>query len=319
MGTFTRLDGAAIQELATAFGLGQVGAWAPIALGTVNSNFELECDGKRYFLRVNEGKTAPDIEWEARVIDMVLDAGVATPRPLRTIGNRVYASTAGKLCTMFPWTLGDHLKANQVTAEHAASIGSALARMHRASTAIAPAERQPSRYSHAALAERLANIRAAARPELVDSLAVLEHEYAWASQHKEPRGRAEAGVIHGDLFRDNVLWWEEAPILLDFEQASAGSFVYDLAVAIHDWCWDAQAKPLLMRSLLAGYDGVRALTAADRAALPIELRAAAMRFAITRITDVYLPGIANSDKDYREFMSRLLHWQRLAPEGIGVE
>ena len=176
-----------------------------------------------------------------------------------------------------------------------------------------------SRYDMSSLFDRFTAIRAAARPELKGIVEELAHEHAWLSGQSDLRERAAAGVIHGDLFRDNVLWQGGAPILLDFEQASAGSCVYDLAVTINDWCWNPQYQPALKDSLLAGYARRRPLTVADRAALPVELRASAMRFAITRITDVYLAGITNPAKDFRDYVRRLHHWQRLASEPAHVE
>src|SRR5262249_31525665 len=142
------------------------------------------------------------------------------------------------------------------------------------------------------------------------------------------RGAAARGIIHGDLFRDNVLW--DGPRLvaiLDFEQASGGSFAYDLAVCLNDWCWRPgpdRAGPeepqrggprevngvnrVLVGALLAGYQRRRPLPDADRAALPVEMRAAAARFTITRITDVYLARVDNPEKDFRAFLARCEAW-----------
>ena len=118
-------------------------------------------------------------------------------------------------------------------------------------------------------------------------------------------------MIHGDLFRDNVLWDDGGRLvaILDFEQASGGSLAYDLAVCINDWCWDGAPRLDLARAMIAGYTGERALTAADREALPIEVRRAAARFTITRITDVYLAKVANPDKDFRAFLARCDAWR----------
>src|SRR5262249_49151887 len=121
---------------------------------------------------------------------------------------------------------------------------------------------------------------------------------------------ATHGIIHGDLFRDNVLWEADRLVaILDFEQASGGSLAYDLAVCVNDWCWTGSVRLDLAEALLAGYQRERPLTAADREALLIEVPAAAARFTITRITDVYLARVANPDKDFRAFLARCDAWR----------
>ena len=121
------------------------------------------------------------------------------------------------------------------------------------------------------------------------------------------------GLIHGDLFRDNVLWAPGPEVrvgaLLDFEQASGGSMAYDLAVCLNDWCWTGAPRLELCAALLDGYQRVRPLSAGDRAALPVEVRAAAARFTITRITDVYLANVDQPDKDFRAFLARAEAWR----------
>src|SRR5262249_3822524 len=111
-----------------------------------------------------------------------------------------------------------------------------------------------------------------------------------------------------------VLWddlWDVGRLvaILDFEQASGGSLAYDLAVCLNDWCWTGVIRLDLVAALLAGYQRVRPLTAADREALPIAVRAAAARLTIPRITDVYLARVENPDKDFRAFLARCDAWQ----------
>jgi homoserine kinase type II len=107
-----------------------------------------------------------------------------------------------------------------------------------------------------------------------------------------------------------VLWdGDRISAILDFEQASGGSLAYDLAVCINDWCWTGAPRIELAVALIAGYERVRPLTEGDRVALPIELRASAARFTITRITDVYLAKVANPEKDFRAFLARCEAWR----------
>ncbi|HSR97796.1 MAG TPA: phosphotransferase, partial [Kofleriaceae bacterium] len=238
-------------------------------------------------------------------------AGVATPPPVLAHDGRPYAQLAGaaKWVSVFPWTAGHHLDADRITPDLAIELGAALARLHAAGLDLPLAWRRRSIYDHAHLVARYAAFAGSSDPALARAIAVVGEELAAAEAARAVRERATRGIIHGDLFRDNVLWdGGRVVAILDFEQASGGSLAYDLAVCINDWCWTGQVRHDLIAALLAGYQRVRVLTADDRAALPIEVRAAAARFTITRITDVYLANVDNPDKDFRAFLARCDAW-----------
>jgi homoserine kinase type II len=170
--------------------------------------------------------------------------------------------------------------------------------------------RRGSIYDHDHLVSRYARFASNCDPALAHAIEVLGEELAVCSAAAATRRRATTGIIHGDLFRDNVLWEaNRVGAILDFEQASGGSLAYDLGVCINDWCWTGAPRIDLAAALLAGYREVRDLGADDRAALPIEVRAAAARFTITRITDVYLARVTNPDKDFRAFLARTEAWR----------
>ena len=313
MGVFTRLDGGELTEVAGAFELGTVRRHATIAAGTINSNFDLETEKGRYFVRVNEGKAEVDVGWEARLVASLAEHGVVTPPPVVARDGRPYAPLAserGKWVSVFPWRGGVHLAPGDVTAETAGKLGEALARLHVAGLALPTSWRRGSIYDHEHLIARYDRIGSSLDPALRHAIAILGDELAISSDASVVRRRATQGLIHGDLFRDNVLWEGGAiTAILDFEQASGGSLAYDLAVCINDWCWTAQPEIGLAAALLAGYQQVRPLSAGDREALPIEVRAAATRFTITRITDVYLARVPNPEKDFRAFLARVEAWR----------
>lgn len=314
MGTFTALDASELSELTDTFGLGTLRAHRTIAAGTINSNFELTTDSGRFFLRVNEGKAEADVAWESRLVTALAAAGVITPAPLPARDGRPYAPLRGpttKWVSAFPWRAGVHLAADDVTPAHARTFGAALADLHRAGLALPAAWRRGSIYDHDHLVTRYERFARQGDPMLAHATGVLGEELAIARDAAPIRRAATHGIIHGDLFRDNVLWdGDHITAILDFEQASGGSLAYDLAVCINDWCWTAGAPRIdLAAALVAGYQTVRSLTDADREALPIELRAAATRFTITRITDVYLARVPNPDKDFRAFLARVEAWR----------
>jgi len=133
----------------------------------------------------------------------------------------------------------------------------------------------------------------------------LERELA--SARRRTRGRE--GLIHQDLFPDNLLVLDgKLAAVLDFEQATRGPLIYDVAVALNAWCWDgARIDDAASQALLAAYGPL-----ADRALLRDECRLAAARFTITRITDVFLRPDVDDDlrrrKDWRDYARRLAFW-----------
>jgi homoserine kinase type II len=309
---FTRLGDAELADIAATFALGALRGARAIHAGTINSNFAVETERGPWFVRINEGKSEDDVAWEARLVAALAAGGVVTPPPLTARDGRPYAALAGtaKWVSVFPWRAGHHLAPGEVTADAAGAFGAALAELHRVGLELPADWRRRSIYDHAHLVARHAQFATSRDPALAEAIAILGEELAAAGAAAAVRERATHGLIHGDLFRDNVLWDAGRVVaILDFEQASGGSIAYDLAVCINDWCWDGAVRIDLAAALLAGYQRVRALTAADRAALVIEVRAAAARFTITRITDVYLARVDNPDKDFRAFLARCHAWR----------
>ncbi len=315
MGVFTALGAAELDELASELALGAVREFRAIAAGTINSNFELVAETGRYFVRVNEGKAEADVAWEARLVTALANAGVVTPSPMvATTTGLPYAPSAScggsQWARVFPWREGAALAAEAVTAAHAERFGVVLAELHVAGLELPTAWRRGSIYDHDHLAMRFERCVRVDDKALSRAVAILREELAVARGAMPVRRAATQGFIHGDLFRDNVLWdGGDISAILDFEQASGGSLVYDLAVCINDWCWTMFPRFDLAAALVAGYTRVRPLSAADRAALPIEVRAAAARFTLTRITDVYLARVDNPDKDFRAFLARCEAWR----------
>jgi len=306
---FTTLDEGDLAAIAAWFPLGPLRAWRAIAAGTINSNFAVDTDTGRYFVRVNEGKTRDDVVWEGELAAHLAAGGVPTPVPLQGQDGARCHDHRGLFVSVFPWLPGHHPAPAEVTPDAARQLGAALAQIHRAGDRF-PGPRRIGIYTWPHIRARFDGFRASTDPHLAHAIAVLGDELAVIDTHAAERAAVPQGVIHGDLFRDNTLFEDgRLTALLDFEQASAGAPVYDLAVALNDWCWTGRPHPELAAPLIDGYQTVRPLTPAERALLPVEIRAAAARFTVTRITDVYLPGRSNPDKDFSAFLARLEAWR----------
>jgi homoserine kinase type II len=309
---------------------------APVEKGTVNSNFRVDTDGGAVFLRVNEGKRESDVRYEGALLWHLGARRFPTPQPLRTATGEPYSAVAiggaRRFVTVFPWTAGRELGDDEFDQPHAAALGEALARLHLAAADFPG--RRAGIYTFERIVERVDGFRsrAADLPEIASVLPILDEEIAFLrrARRAEPSvAQPPSGTIHGDLFPDNVLWQGDAlAAVLDFEQASLGRYIYDLAVTLLAWCWRRPSEDRgaivesLAWALCAGYQRVRPLDLGERDLLWAEARLAAFRFTVTRITDVYLPSLGAAapsprpGKDFRDYLARLLHLREAGPSAV---
>jgi homoserine kinase type II len=277
--------------------------------GSVNSNFDARArDGTRFFLRVYEEQDLEGATRELQVIRELASAGVPTPAPVPRRGGGFVSQHAGKPLGVHPWVNGESLCFRMLTPALVRQVGRALGRVHQTSASLShiPA----GRFGLDGLERRLALVDRSDASYAPHTRRIREKLAFYAA--RSPRD-LPSGLIHGDLFRDNVLW-ERTPeggfrlsALLDFESASSGVFIYDLMVCAHAWCYGAGYDPELVRALLSGYREERPLSHDERAALPFQGALAALRFATTRLTDFSLRAAPGQEpkRDFRRFLARL--------------
>lgn len=321
MALFTRLDEHDLEILARRYRLPRATHWQGLEEGTVNSNYFVDFGDRRTFLRVNEGKTEEDVRYEAQLLAHVAAHGVTTPRPFVTDDGEPYCVHRGRYITLFPRVDGEHRDLTKRTERDLAAVGRALAVLHEAGADFP--RRRESRYAFARIVERRRfDIPAQVPADIAAGLADVDDELGRLASLARERAALPRGVIHGDLFPDNVLWdGERLAALLDFEQASDGTLLYDLAVVLNAWCFgEDDFDRALCRALFAGYQDERPLDAAERRLLGAEARFAAARFTVTRLTDVELnPAVSDERKrakSWRRFHARLLRLRALGDQGV---
>ncbi len=304
------------RRLGALYGL-DVASARPILAGSVNTNVEISLTGGgRAFLRVYEEQDHAGAASDARLLAHLAAHGVPTPEPFALRGRPgvFLADHAGKPAAVFPWVPGEILCQARVTPAAAAQVGEGLARVHLAGASFTGAK--TSRFGPAQIASRIASLRAT--PLAADVAADVERLAARLERHISRQPGASSGLVHGDLFRDNVLWDEgRISALLDFESASLESYAFDFMVTLLAWCFTDRLDPDLCRALARGYTAVRPLPEEEAALLHDEGSFAALRFAVTRITDFEIrPRGSVTFKDYRRFLARAEALDALGRTGL---
>jgi homoserine kinase type II len=311
MATFTALSETQIAQFLGAFAVGRLVSFAGVPAGSVNSNFEIRvAENSRYFLRVYEEQGWEGAVSEAKMLEQLAALGVPTPAPIPRRDGSMVALLADKPAALFPWREGTMRCQRAVSPEDTWQVGAALARVHVAG---AGQTRGEGRFRHQDLLVRLDKI-AREGGELASQAAPLTQALEAACARRDPA--LPRGLVHGDLFRDNVLFSASGEIaaLLDFESAHDGGFAYDIMVTVLAWCVGDALDGALASALLRGYESVRPLGAREKDAFFTEASIAALRFTITRITDYAMRsgGVGERvTKDWRRFAMRHQSLQRL--------
>ena len=302
---YTDITDVELAELLAGYDLGDARAFAGIAEGIENSNFLLETDTGRSVLTVYERRTAEaDLPFFLRLMQHLADRGFPCPLPRPDRAGRLLSRVRGKPCAIVSFLPGASVREPGVA--HCRAAGAALAALHRAgadlpgphrANALAMEAWAPLFAPLAELAERL---RPGLRAAVESDLAALAR--GWPADL--PRG-----VVHADLFPDNVFF--DGPRFagaIDFYFACDDSLAYDLAIMLNAWAFpDERYDADRAAALVEGYAEVRPLSVAERTALPMLARGAAMRFFVTRLADweATPPGALVTPKDPLAYADRL--------------
>ncbi len=312
MAVYTQLGAEALAGIIANFDVGSLVSAKGIAEGVSNSNWLIETEGAggnstRFILTMYEQRTdIAELPFFLGLLDHLAERGCPVPRTIHDRAGAAFRLHEGKALALIEFLPG--VSVSEPTPAQARSVGEALARVH-----LAAADFAATRANGLGLADWQALAKAcgteglnAIHPELG---ALAARELAHLARHW-PQDLPRS-VIHADLFPDNVLMLGDAVTgLIDFYFACTDIAAYDIAVTHAAWCFSADGsrlEPALSEALLAGYAAVRPLSAAERAALPLLARGAAMRFLMTRAYDWMNtpPGALVTRKDPLAFARRL--------------
>ena len=293
MAVFTALTDADAERLLHQYSLGRLRRLQGIASGIENSNFFLTTDTGDWGLTVFERLTFAQLPFYLELMQHLARRALPVPMPCETRTGALLAEARGK-----PVAIVDRLPGRWVEAPSAAQcgqVGDLLARMHLAAKDYP--RFQPNLRGIGWWKDALARLE----PRLTDNTfqELAEEVIYQDSFFRSPAfEQMPSGPVHADLFRDNVLWVDERiGGVIDFYFAGCTLWLYDLAVTINDWCVNLTSGEFDLpraQALLDAYHAVRPLTDVEHQSWRTVLRAAALRFWISRLYDLHLPRTAHT-------------------------
>ncbi|PTL80411.1 homoserine kinase [Vitiosangium sp. GDMCC 1.1324] len=317
MALYTTLDAAAFHRLAEAYGLGTVREFTGIPQGSINTNSRLVTTSGRYFVRHTTVRSAEDLRFEAALLTLLNESHFPSPRLVSTREGAPFLEWEGGRACVFAWLSGEELTRAQLTPEHLEALGLELGKLHRISLSFGGERANP--YGPEVVRGWLEGLKRHPDAELSAIAGELE---GYLERAESARGGLEPrGVIHADLFLDNVKWLgDRVSAFFDFEMACRDFFALDVAITLNAWCFDnGTYRPELCRGLLRGYQVERALVPVERESLFGHALFGAVRYTASRIRDFHLSGLPPdklAPKDFRTYLARARALAKMGPEGL---
>jgi homoserine kinase type II len=320
MAVYTEVSDEDLRAFMAEYDLGAVLSCKGIAEGVENSNFLVVTEYSPFILTLYEKRVREsDLPFFINLMEHVADKGFTCPQPVRTRGGDALRHLSGRPAAVVTFLTG--MWPRRITVGHCAALGAALAQFHDASADF-PMTR-PNDLSVAGWRDLVQRIDPAEADRLEPGLAgAVAAELAFL-ETRWP-GSLPTGVIHADLFPDNVFFDNDALTgFIDFYFACTDLLAYDLAVCLNAWCFepDGAFAPDRARALIGSYQAVRPLSDAEAAALPLLARGSALRFLLTRLYDwINTPaGALVRRKDPLEYRRKLsFHQSVRGPEDYGL-
>ncbi|MGE5526158.1 MAG: homoserine kinase [Rhodospirillaceae bacterium] len=303
MSVFTTVTHDELSAWLRGYALGTLVDLKGIAAGIENTNYFVTTTAGRYVLTLFEKLQAHELPFYLDLMAHLADAGIPCPHPIADRSGRYLGELKGKPASIVTLLKGRDIEQPDET--HCAQVGELLAHIHIAGATYAGRMDNPRGRSW------WAGVMSEILPFLDDQDSRLLQSEIDHQAKAWPAGLPH-GAIHADLFRDNVLF-EHGRLtgVIDFYFACTGEWVYDLAITVNDWCYAAAGAldEQRTRALVKAYARVRPFAPEEYAAWPTMLRAAALRFWVSRLYDFHLPrpGALTHAKDpahFREILRR---------------
>jgi homoserine kinase type II len=315
MAVYTEVPDEMLQDFVAEYDIGRVSSFKGIAEGVENSNYLLQTDDANYILTLYEKRVNPDdLPFFLGLMDHLAARDISCPTPIHGRDGSALRQLAGRPAAIISFLQG--IAHSRPSPRDCGQLGEQMARMHLAGT-----DYNLSRKNTLSVDgwQPLFDDCGARADEIQTGLGKVVSEELGYLKRSWPDGLPE-GVIHADLFPDNVFFLgDELSGLIDFYFACNDFLAYDIAVCLNAWCFepDGAFNITKARTMLSCYGKTRQLTAGELDALPVLARGAAMRFLLTRIYDWLnqVDGALVKPKNPLEFLTRLKFHQGVAGPG----
>lgn len=312
MAVYTDVSDEALESFIGTYDIGALTSFKGIAEGVENTNYLVHTEAGPFILTLYEKRVrSEDLPFFLALMEHLAAAGINCPLPVRDREGRILRKLAGRPAVLIGFLEGLWIRRPAIV--HCARLGDVLAKFHLGGLDF-PMKRKND-LSLQGWRSLFNDVRDAADDIIPGLRAEIETELDFLGENWVS-GLPE-GVIHADLFPDNVFYLEnEVSGLIDFYFACNDMLAYDVAVCLNAWCFepDDTFNVAKARALLQAYDRMRPLERDELEALPQLARGAALRFLLTRTYDV-LNQDANAlvkTKDPREYLRKLIFHRNVA-------
>ena len=317
MAIYTALNKREAVRIAEEFGLSDFLSYTGIRNGSVNTHYLLETKRGRFFIKIDEVKSEVEVKQELELLFYLKRQGCPCPQPIKSKKGKYYHEFRGKYLSASRYLEGVELPLEALTPSHLEALGHTLADLHLIGRGYKKGI--DNRFGFAKIVSMYREVRRQLPSHLKNIVRVLDDEVVYLENYLD--NNLPKGIIHGDLFPDNVKFRGSRLVgIVDFEAACRGKLIYDLATAANALCYmDGRYRIDRFEPLITGYESLRPLSLPEWDSFPNELRFSALRFTITRIRDFYLRKIDESHriyKDFKEFFDRLLILRREKSGGM---
>ena len=312
MAVYTDVAADELAEFLDQYDVGELLSYKGIAEGVENSNFLLHTTSGSFFLTLYEKRVAKDdLPFFLGLMAHLAGHGISCPQPVKMRSGETLGTLAERPAAIIDFLEGVWPRKPSVA--HCSAVGQALAKMHLAGRDFAMSRANALSVSGWRPLFEAAESRADELQHGLRTLLTAELDHLEKSWPKH----LPSGVIHADLFPDNVLFLgERVSGIIDFTFACNDMLAYDVAICLNAWCFesDYSFNVTKARAFLNAYGRERQLSDAEQNALPLLARGAALRFLLTRLVDFLNvpPGALVRPKDPIEYVRKLRFQQGVA-------
>jgi len=304
MSVYTRINHSQLQDFLNLYSLGTLIEFSGIQAGIENTNYKVSSSQGDFILTLFESLTAEQLPCYFKLLNQLNQSSFPAPKPQPFKADNFIHTLLGKPAAIFNCLPGQSIEAPSL--QQCAEIGEYLAKLHLLSPASDFHKENPKNLK--GCQQTFNKIKAQLTEQDIN---LLESELSFQSICLLPN--LPQGVIHADLFKDNVLFYQgKISGILDFYNACTDYFLFDIAITCNDWCIDnALPNPHKIKALLSAYQNIKPLSTDEKQLFMVFLRRAALRFWLSRLEHQLNPkqGELTLEKDPLVFKCLLEYYK----------